>query len=542
MTTLFYNGKIYLEREKFAEAILIKDGLISKIGSSEEILKLADKKCEKIDCKGRVVMPGLNDSHLHLLVWGDLLQSVKIRDCHSIDDLIERCKKFIKENPELTKNGLTSTGWNEDLFTEGEKRLPNRHDMDKISTDIPVILKRVCSHALVANTKAIEMLGIDGNSPQFEGGVFEIGEDGYPNGIFKENACRKILSIVPPYSMEAREKMFIAAMKDAVSKGITSVQSNDIGAVLLGDKNRSFAMFRKVYEEGKGLLRYHHQITFQSPEELKEYAENGELAKIKYPEDSWLTLGPLKLFKDGSLGAKTAMLEKGYIDDPNNHGESRFDEKYIEDLCIEADAHGMQIVTHVIGDGAINSVMKTYEKLIKDGNNPLRHGLIHCQITDKVTLERIVKSNIIVFYQPCFLNYDIHIVENRCGKEMASTSYAFKTYEDMGGKVAYGSDCPAEIYDPFPGIYCAVTRKDFKGFPEGGFYPNECVDVYTAVDAYTVGSAYAQFMENKKGRIKEGQYADIIMIDRDIFSIDPMKIKDTKVLLTMVGGKIVYKR
>lgn len=542
MSTLFYNGKIYLEREKFAEAILIKDGLISKIGSSEEILKLADKKCEKIDCKGRVVMPGLNDSHLHLLVWGDLLQSVKIRDCHSIDDLIERCKKFIKENPELTKNGLTSTGWNEDLFTEGEKRLPNRHDMDKISTDIPVILKRVCSHALVANTKAIEMLGIDGNSPQFEGGVFEIGEDGYPNGIFKENACRKILSIVPPYSMEAREKMFIAAMKDAVSKGITSVQSNDIGAVLLGDKNRSFAMFRKVYEEGKGLLRYHHQITFQSPEELKEYAENGELAKIKYPEDSWLTLGPLKLFKDGSLGAKTAMLEKGYIDDPNNHGESRFDEKYIEDLCIEADAHGMQIVTHVIGDGAINSVMKTYEKLIKDGNNPLRHGLIHCQITDKVTLERMVKSNIIVFYQPCFLNYDIHIVENRCGKEMASTSYAFKTYEDMGGKVAYGSDCPAEIYDPFPGIYCAVTRKDFKGFPEGGFYPNECVDVYTAVDAYTVGSAYAQFMENKKGRIKEGQYADIIMIDRDIFSIDPMKIKDTKVLLTMVGGKIVYKR
>ncbi len=154
----------------------------------------------------------------------------------------------------------------------------------------------------------------------------------------------------------------------------------------------------------------------------------------------------------------------------------------------------------------------------------------------------MIKSNIIVFYQPCFLNYDIHIVENRCGKEMASTSYAFKTYENMGGKVAYGSDCPAKIYDSFPGIYCAATRKDFKGFPEGGFYPNECVDVYTAVDAYTVGSAYAQFMENKKGRIKEGQYADIIMIDRDIFSINPMKIKDTKVLLTMVGGKIVYKR
>lgn len=541
METLFYNAKVYLEREKFAEAVLVKEGLISKVGTSEELLKMVEKDCKKIDCHGKTIIPGLNDSHMHLLVLGESLQTVKLTNSKSVDEIIERCRKFIKENPELSKNGVFAIGWNQDLF-EGDKRIPNRHDADKISTEIPIILRRVCGHLMVSNTKAIEMLGIDGKSEQFEGGTFEIGEDGYPNGIFTENACRQLRKVIPEFSLEDREKMAIEAMKHAVSFGVTSVQSNDLGAVVLGDKDKYFKMFSKIYEEGKGLLRYHHQITFQSPEELKDYAENGELVKGKYPKDSWVTLGPLKLFKDGSLGARTAMLENDYADDPGNRGEERFDEKYIEDLCKAADEHGMQIATHVIGDAATNSVMKTYEKLIKNGKNPLRHTLIHCQITNKAMLENIAKNNVLVMYQPIFLDYDMHIVESRCGKELASTSYAFNTLDKLGGKISYGTDCPVEGCNPFPNIYCAVTRKDLKGNPEKGFYPEECVDVYTAVDTYTEGSAYAQFMENKKGRIKEGFYADMVILDKDIFTIDPLEIKDIKPLLTMVGGKIVYEK
>ena len=186
--------------------------------------------------------------------------------------------------------------------------------------------------------------------------------------------------------------------------------------------------------------------------------------------------------------------------------------------------------------------MKTYEKLIKNGKNPLRHALIHCQITNKAMLENIAKNNVLVMYQPIFLDYDMHIVESRCGKELASTSYAFNTLDKLGGKISYGTDCPVEGCNPFLNIYCAVTRKDLKGNPEGGFYPEECVDIYTAVDAYTEGSAYAEFMENKKGRIKEGFYADMVILDKDIFTIDPIEIKDIKVLLTMVGGKVVYEK
>ncbi|MDU1910191.1 amidohydrolase [Fusobacterium sp.] len=541
MEILFYNAKVYLERGEFAEAVLVKKGLISKVGTSEKLLKVADSDCKKIDCHGKTIIPGLNDSHMHLLVLGESLQTVKLTNSKSVDEIIVRCRKFIKENPELSKNGVFAIGWNQDLF-EGDKGIPNRHDADKISTEIPIILRRVCGHLMVSNTKAIEMLGIDGNSEQFEGGTFEIGEDGYPNGVFTENACRQLRKVIPEFSLEDRARMAVEAMKHAVSFGVTSVQSNDVGAVVLGDKDRYFKMFCKIYEEGKGLLRYHHQITFQSPEELRNYAENGELAKGNYPEDSWVTLGPLKLFKDGSLGARTAMLENDYVDDPGNRGEERFDEKYIEDLCRTADENGIQIATHVIGDAATNSVMRTYEKLIKDGKNPLRHALIHCQITNKTMLENIAKNNILVMYQPIFLDYDMHIVESRCGKELASTSYAFNTLDKLGGKISYGTDCPVEGCNPFPNIYCAVTRKDLKGNPEEGFYPEECVDIYTAVDAYTEGSAYAQFMENKKGRIKEGFYADMVILDKDIFTVDSLEIKDIKPLLTMVGGKIVYEK
>lgn len=541
METLFYNAKVYLEREKFAEAVLVRDGIIAKVGTDDELLKEAGKDCKKIDCQGKTIIPGLNDSHMHLLVLGESLQTVKLTNSKSIDEIIERCRKFIKENPELSKNGVFAIGWNQDLF-EGDKRIPNRHDADKISTEIPIILRRVCGHQMVSNTKAIEMLGIDGSSEQYEGGTFEIGEDGYPNGIFTENACRHLRKVIPEFSLEDRERMAIEAMKHAVSFGVTSVQSNDLGAVVLGEKDKYFKMFCKIYEEGKGLLRYHHQITFQSPEELKKYAENGELVKGNYPEDSWVTLGPLKLFKDGSLGARTAMLENDYADDPGNRGEERFDEKYIEDLCKAADEHEMQIVTHVIGDAATNSVMKTYEKLIKDGKNPLRHALIHCQITNREMLENIAEKNVLVMYQPIFLDYDMHIVESRCGKELASTSYAFNTLDKLGGKISYGTDCPVEGCNPFPNIYCAVTRKDLKGSPAEGFYPEECVDIYTAVDAYTEGSAYAEFMENKKGRIKEGFYADMVILDRDIFTVNPLEIKDIQPLLTMVGGKVVYEK
>ncbi len=539
MKIIIYNGKIYLERDHFAEAVAVEDGIITMVGSNEDLLSTAGEDCERIDCEGRTVIPGLNDSHMHLIMLGDTNAQVSIDSCTSIDDLIMRSKDFMIQNPENIKDGIHAIGWNQDLFVD-EKRNPNRFDLDKISTDIPIILERVCGHILATNTKAIEMLGIDGNSPQWDGGTFVIGEDGYPNGVFTENACNYVKKIIPDFTIEQREEMLIESMEYAVSHGLTSIQSNDIGTSVL-DIEPYFEMFHKLYDEGKALLRYRHQVCFNNLDEFKNYIEKGEFANGDNPEDSWLTLGPLKLFKDGSLGARTALMRTEYADDKGNYGIEWTTNEEMEKYCELARDARIQVVTHVIGDAAIEQTINCYEKAFIDGKNLLRHALVHCQITDMPLLERIAKLDILAMYQPIFLDYDMHVVEDRCGKEISSTSYAFKTLKDLGGHISYGTDCPVESCNPFPNIYSAVTRKDSNGMPENGFYPNECVDVYDAVDAYTAGSAYAEFMEDKKGRIKVGYYADMVVLDRDIFSVDSMEIRDILPTLTMVGGKIVYK-
>ena len=223
MKRAIYNAKVYVDRGVFAEAVLVEDGLIRKVGTSEEILALVADGDERMDCGGRTVIPGLNDSHMHLLQFGETLYQVNIDGVTSIDDMIERCQRFLKEHPERCVNGIHAIGWNQDRFTNGDPRLPDRHDLDKISTEIPIVLERVCGHIVSSNTKAIEVLGIDGSSPQYPDGEFRIGEDGYPNGIFTGNACNFVKSTIPDFSMEERKEILQAAMNYAVEHGMTSM-------------------------------------------------------------------------------------------------------------------------------------------------------------------------------------------------------------------------------------------------------------------------------------------------------------------------------
>lgn len=540
METILFNGKIYVDRDEFVQGIFIEDGIIKKIGTNSEVMACASEDTKIIDCYGKTVIPGLNDSHMHFMQMGETMHQVNIDGVSSIAEMIERGKQFIKKYPQRVVNGMHAIGWNQDLFKDGD-RMPDRFDLDKISTEIPIVFERVCGHIVSSNTKAIEILGIDGNSPQFPGGDFLIGEDGYPNGIFTENACNMIKNVIPDFSIEERRDILIESMHYAVQHGLTSVQSNDVGTTFM-DGPAAFKLFHDVYDNNEGLIRYRHQVCFNDLGEFETYLKEGEFAKGKYDEDSWLTIGPLKLFKDGSLGARTALMRNDYKDAPGNQGLVWLKNEEMEKYCQLAKKYNLQVITHAIGDLAIEDTIKCYENAFVDGKNKLRHTLVHCQITDEALLNRIAKDEIPVMAQPVFLDYDMHVVESRCGKELSSTSYAFNTLRKKGVHVAYGTDCPVENCNPFACIYAAVTRKDFKGYPENGFYPNECVDVPAAIDAYTIESAYMEFMEDKKGRIKEGYYADVVVLDRDIFTIDPMEIKDIKPCLTMVGGKVVYKK
>lgn len=535
MKEILCNGKIYVERGHFEQALYIEDGVIRAVGSNSAVRAAAGSGAKETDCAGRTVIPGLNDSHMHLLNIGVTLSQAKLNGAKSIDEIIEITRRFMKEHPEYCRKGVQGRGWNQDYFTDG-KRLPNRHDLDKISTEVPVVLTRVCGHIAVANTKAIEMLGLGRNSPQYEGGKFGVEADGYPDGVFAESARFKIKSVIPEPTQDEYEKMFLEAMDYAASKGITSVQSNDVGT-FGRDYARDIRMLNSVYGSGKAKLRYHPQMRFITPEDFRDYLD-GKYGRLS--SAPLLERASLKLFKDGSLGARTALMCHEYLDDPGNTGVDVTPSDVMEQYCALADKAGMQVVTHVIGDRAAEEVVQVYEKFIKNGTNPNRHGLIHFQISSRPLVERVVKDHIVVFYQPIFLDYDMHILLSRCGEELSSTSYAFRTVEDLGGHVGYGTDSPVEDCNPFPNLYSAVTRKDKNGWPEGGFFPQECVDVYRAVDAYTSGSAYMEFRENSKGRLKPGFAADLTVLDTDIFSCDPMEIRNIRPVLTMTAGNITY--
>ena len=206
MKTILYHAKVYLEKGRYAQAVLIENGVIKKVGSDEEILSSGGDAAHIIDCRGRTLIPGLNDSHMHFMQFGETLNQAQIDGVTSIDEMIRICREFAEKHPERVRNGMHAIGWNQDLFTDGD-RLPDRHDLDKISTEYPIVLERVCGHIVSTNTKLIEMLGIDGNSPQFPDGDFLIGDDGYPNGIFTANACNIAKAIIPDFSMEERRQI-----------------------------------------------------------------------------------------------------------------------------------------------------------------------------------------------------------------------------------------------------------------------------------------------------------------------------------------------
>lgn len=531
---LLKNGKIYVERGTFVRDLLIEDGMIVKAGELDNI----DDE-EVIDLEGRTVVPGFNDSHLHLIMNGYNLNQPDLKSAKSLEDLIDKCRRFIEENPETVKNGMFASGWNQDFFLE-DKRIPTRFDMDRISTEIPVVLRRTCAHIACANTLAVKKLGIDGSSEQFDGGRFTLGEDGEPDGVFYEGAVKMIMGVIQKPDMTAARKFMLDSMNNAVSLGVTSVQSNDLGTFYPNTPVLR-EMIDSAFSDGVCPVRYHYQAAYPTPDDFLKDCEAGLFSGSYRDSLGTVTMGDLKLFKDGTLGARTALMTEDYADMPGEKGTEVLSD---EDLCryIDiAEKYGVRICIHTIGDEAARRTIDCFERHMTRGN-PLRHGIIHYQITDREIIEKTVTLGLGVQYQPIFLNYDMHIVESRVGKELASTSYAFGTFSRLGGDMSFSTDCPVESLNPFTNIYSAVTRKDLSGYPEEGWNPGECLDVETCIDAYTVGSARCQFQENYKGRLKEGFAADLTVLDKDIFTCDPMEIKDIRPVMTISGGRIVYRR
>lgn len=534
MSLLITNAKIYVERDHFAQALLVgDDGRIAAVGTEEEVRAVAAQDVEVFDAQGRTIVPGFNDSHQHLMNTGIALAAVRLLGTTTISEIIEKGRRYIEENQVAPGEVIHGMGWNQDYFTD-EHRLLNRHDLDKISTEHPIIFDRACGHILVCNTMALEMAGVTVDTVPNEGGAIDV-ENGELTGIFRENARAQVRSIMASRSVEAKKRLIRSAMAHASETGVTSVQTCDLR---LSDWETTLQAFEEVLAETPNIRAYH-QFSFMEPTEFQRFLNMGYRTGMGTDFNKF---GPLKLFVDGSLGARTALMRQPYHDDPSTKGIATLTESQLDTLVGMAVENDCSVAIHAIGDGAIENVLNSYDKVCTNGENPLRLGIVHVQITDRPLLERFTKNGILAYVQPIFLHYDTAIVEDRVGAELASTSYAFKSLVDMGVHTSFGTDSPIEDMNPIDNIYCAVTRQNLRGEPAGGFYPEECFDMAQAIDCYTTESAYCSFEENSKGRLKVGFVADLVVLSQDLFTIPHDQILQTKVDRTMVNGRWVYER
>lgn len=541
MRTILYNAKVYVEKGMYAEAVLICDGRISKVGSNDEVLALKASADEIIDCGGKTLIPGLNDSHLHLFAYSEFKNQPSAIDAKTVEEVVKCVSRFAENNPEAVENGIyTLNGYNR-YNLKNKEVVPTRFDLDKISTQYPIILDSSCIYYRSVNTKVIEMCGITEKTEVPDGGKIMLGDDGKPNGVLWGNAIHLVSGAMPTFSLDFYRKMLIKSQQHALEHGLTSMQGNDIG-YSMKPQQKGFDLLKSMVENGELKIRFNSQTSFGSVDECEEFLNNGEFATADYGENALLSVGSLKLLRDGNLFAKTAMMKDGYSNDPDNHGAAWHSIERVRGVCELAYKYGATVSSHAIGDAAIEEMLDIYEEYFGK-ENAKRSSIIHCNVTDEKLIERLAASNVPILVQPAFIN----TVRDKNGllydEKLAETSNAIRTLIDKGVHVAFGTDAPITDFNPFPIIYSAVTRKVHND-PYGDIVYNasEAIDVETAIDAYTIESAYAEFLEHCKGRIKEGYYADMALISKDIFTCPHEEIPDIVSDLTIVKGEIVYRR
>jgi len=537
MRTAYYNAKVYTGTLPLAEAFIVEDDRFFAVGTSAEILTQMQQGEVCVDLNGAFVCAGFNDSHMHLLNYGQSLNLAPLAEhTDSLANLIQCFKDCLSERHGMRGGWLMGRGWNQDYFTDAD-RMPNRWDLDRVSTEIPVCAVRACGHALVLNSKAIEIVGVSAQTPQPEGGQI-VHENGEPNGVFFDNAMGMVYAAIPSPGKEELKDMIRAACKALNAYGVTSSQSDDYCVF----RGVSWQTVNEAYQEleasGELTVRVNEQANFTDLPSLKAFVEAGNNTGVG---SEYFRIGPLKMLGDGALGARTAYLSRPYADAPETCGIPVFTQETFDEMIGFANENGMQVAVHAIGDACLDSVLNAVEKAQKvNPRKDHRHGIVHCQITRPEQLDKLASLEMHVYAQSIFLDYDIQIVEPRVGKELAATSYSWKTLMNKGVTVSNGTDCPVELPFALGGIQCAVTRKSLHGQNEP-YLPQEAFTVQEALDSYTSAGAYASFEEQVKGNIKSGMLADFIVLGGDPFETVQTKLKDIPVLATYLAGKQVYK-
>lgn len=524
-----------------ADAFVVDGDKFVYVGSETgalDYLKQNNDNYNEIDLKGLLVLPGFNDSHMHFIHFAKSMKSVNLVGTKSINEIKERLKNAIDKREPGDKSWLDGEGWNHDYFND-EKRFPNKFDLDEVTGDVPTIILRTCFHIGVLNTAAMKILGLNKETAAKHGSLVETLPDGEPNGVIKEHMLDNVKSNISTLDLNTLKNIIPDAQYKCFAHGITSVQSDDIGYTQNHNYDMLFKAFKELDQTEELQIRISEQCLLQKTPEIQEFFDKGY--KYGFGNEKY-RVNCIKILADGSLGARTASLRKPYSDDPTTNGIILFTQDELNDLVLLAHNNDCPVAIHGIGDKTIEMALNAIEYAqISSPNHHPRHGIVHCQITDEELLNRFKELNVLALIQPIFIDYDMNIINERVGNELASTSYAWKTMVDKGIHASFGTDCPVEAFDTMPNIYSAVSRKNITGDIKKSYRPEEKMSMLEAIKAYTIEGAYASGEEDVKGTISTGKLADFILLNKDLFNLSSdEEILHTQVIETYVGGKLVY--
>jgi len=514
------------------EAIAVRGDRILAVGKNVDLDKLKGPQTQVIDLGGHFVVAGFNDAHLHLDDAGQTKLSVDLTGVKSLDEFRDRILKKV----ETAKPGewISGAGWDETLWPV--KATPTRWDLDEVSSDHPVFLVRIDGHIAVANTRALQLASITLATRDPQGGHIDRNENGEPTGILRETAQGSVLQVMPKPTHAQRRQGIELVLADLAQHGVTSAQD-------YSPNWEAFQIYEELEKEGKLTARISEWLPFDnSIDELNQ-------KRNSHPQsDLMLHTGMLKGFMDGSLGSHTAAMLEPYSDDPKNSGIPRYEADKLNDLTKERVLAGFQIGFHAIGDKGVQMALDAFSEAEKaareakvkaaNGGDDYRLRIEHAQVTTPAQFMQFKQLKVIASMQPNHLLTDMRWAQDRLGPKRAATSYAWLAFLNKSVPLAFGTDYPVEPVTPFRGLYAAETRKSENGKQE--YFPEQKLTMDQAIAAYTSGSAFAQFEEKEKGKLVAGMLADFVVLDRDIISVSPEKLLQTKVLRTVVGGKTVY--
>ena len=510
-----------------AQAVAVLGDRIVAVGLNGDAEAWRGPSTKVIDGGGKLLLPGFNDAHVHFVSGGQQLDNVQLNDATSPQEFARR----IAIRAKITPEGEWILGGNWDETKWDPPNIPSKDLIDAATPDTPVFVSRYDGHMGLANSVALKLAGITANTPDPPGGTIVRDAKGNPTGALKDAATDYIDKVVPELPHDQRMKVVKHALAHAASLGVTSVQHMEAGYA-------DIAVYSELLRRGELTTRIYAAPLITH---VDDQAKIGIGRAFGGP---YLRIGALKAYADGSLGSGTAYFYEPFLNQGNNRGllsDEMQPLSLMRDRMLKADAAGLQICTHAIGDEGISTILDLYTDVIQaHGGADRRFRIEHAQHMAAKDFERFAQLHVIASVQPYHAIDDGRFAESHIGHDRASRTYAFRTFLDHGVRLAFGTDWEVAPLNPLLGVYAAVTRATLDGKNPNGWFPEQKLTVAEAVEAYTMGSAYAEFQEKEKGSITPGKLADMVLISDDIFTIAPAKIRDAKVLKTIVGGRVVW--